>query len=55
MDTDSGGWTVIQRRMSDTDFYKTWQEYKDGFGDLNENFWLGNDNIHTLSGSGKYR
>ena len=55
MDTDSGGWTVIQRRVSDTVFYKTWQEYKDGFGDLNENFWLGNDNIHTLSGSGKYR
>ena len=49
MDTDSGGWTVIQRRVSDTVFSKAWQEYKDGFGDLNGNFWLGNDIINTLT------
>lgn len=46
--------TVIKRRVSDSDFYKTWQEYKDGFGDLNENFWLGNENIHHLTNSGTY-
>ncbi|WAQ95208.1 TL5A-like protein [Mya arenaria] len=48
MDTDAGGWTFIQRRVSDTDFYKSWNEYKQGFGDLNGNFWLGNDRIVAL-------
>ena len=35
--------------MSDTVFSKAWQEYKFGFGDLNGNFWLGNDIINTLT------
>ncbi|XP_052817955.1 techylectin-like protein [Mya arenaria] len=48
MDTGAGGWTLIQRRVSDTDFYKSWNEYKEGFGDLHTNFWLGNDNIVAL-------
>ena len=48
MTTDGGGWTIIQKRTSNTDFYKTWVEYKNGFGD-NNNFWLGNDNIHFLT------
>ncbi|XP_060569565.1 ficolin-2-like [Ruditapes philippinarum] len=54
MDTSTGGWTVIQRRISDSDFYKNWQEYKDGFGDLKTNFWLGNENIHQIVRQGRY-
>lgn len=42
MDTDDGGWIVLERRVSaETDFYRTWVEYQNGFGDLNTNFWLG--------------
>ena len=31
------------------DFYRTWDEYKIGFGDLKREFWLGNDNLHLLT------
>ncbi|XP_048771692.2 ficolin-1-like [Ostrea edulis] len=50
MTTDEGGWTVIQKRINGcTDFYKTWSEYKKGFGNPNTNYWIGNDAIHILT------
>ncbi|CAG2194302.1 unnamed protein product [Mytilus edulis] len=39
---EAGGWTVIQKRFNgSTDFYRNWLDYENGFGDLNEEFWLG--------------
>ncbi|PIK43656.1 hypothetical protein BSL78_19491 [Apostichopus japonicus] len=50
MTTDGGGWTVIQNRCNlDIDFYLGWEDYKNGFGDLNGDFWLGNEAIHYLT------
>ncbi|XP_061176951.1 ficolin-1-like [Saccostrea echinata] len=41
---------VIQKRQdSDVDFYRTWIEYKDGFGNATKNYWIGNDAIHILT------
>ncbi|XP_069102666.1 angiopoietin-related protein 7-like [Argopecten irradians] len=52
MDTPDGPWTVIQNRESgEVDFYRSWADYKNGFGDLNGNFWLGNEAIHDLTTS----
>ena len=35
-------WKSVQRRVSDkVSFERKWSEYKEGFGDRRENFWLG--------------
>ena len=52
MDTDGEGWMVIQRRQDGSvDFYRNWVDYQVGFGSLSGEFWLGNDNLRTLTES----
>ncbi|PRD22932.1 UNVERIFIED_CONTAM: Techylectin-5A [Trichonephila clavipes] len=45
METDGGGWTVIQRRgnfgNAQNYFDKTWIDYKTGFGNVKREFWIG--------------
>ena len=55
METDGGGWTVIQRRTGDpfVDFFRNWDEYKEGFGDLQYDHWLGNKYLHVMSLTGQ--
>jgi len=53
--TDGGNWVIFQRRTGPgQSFVKTWQESKDGFGDRipTGDFWLGNENLHTLCPTG---
>ncbi|XP_066933024.1 microfibril-associated glycoprotein 4-like [Clytia hemisphaerica] len=47
---DGGGWTVFQRRFDGSEnFYRSWQEYKHGFGKLQGEHWLGNENLYRLT------
>jgi len=47
--SDGGNWLIIQRRVyGDQDFYKEWADYKEGFGDLTTDFWMGLQQIHEL-------
>ncbi|XP_077993879.1 ryncolin-1-like [Glandiceps talaboti] len=56
METDSGGWTVFQRRMDGSlDFYRNWASYKNGFGHMNSEFWMGNDKLFRLTNQRIYK
>ncbi|KAK6965945.1 BgMsFReDn2 [Biomphalaria glabrata] len=54
--TDGGGWTIIQRRINGkVDFQRSFNEYRDGFGDFTSGeFYLGNENIYRLTTSRQY-
>uniref|UniRef100_A0A8C2ZW54 Tenascin N n=1 Tax=Cyclopterus lumpus TaxID=8103 RepID=A0A8C2ZW54_CYCLU len=50
METDGGGWLVLQRRTSGKlDFMKRWRQYIAGFGNMTEEFWIGLDKIYELT------
>ena len=51
METGGGGWVVIQRRQptGTVNFTRNWEDYENGFGDLDGEFWLGLKTIHELT------
>ncbi|XP_033993048.1 tenascin-N [Trematomus bernacchii] len=50
METDGGGWLVLQRRNTGKlDFMKRWKHCIAGFGNLTEEFWIGLDKIYELT------
>ncbi|XP_064471305.1 techylectin-5A-like [Ornithodoros turicata] len=53
METDGGGWTVIQRRGQFGNpqdyFYRKWDDYVKGFGQTAREYWLGLNAIHALT------
>ncbi|XP_072725109.1 angiopoietin-related protein 3 [Ciconia boyciana] len=48
-------WTVIQNRVDGSlDFNQTWDAYANGFGELNEEFWLGLNKTYSITKQGDY-
>ncbi|XP_055080142.1 tenascin isoform X2 [Periophthalmus magnuspinnatus] len=55
MTTDGGGWIVFLRRQSGKmEFFRNWKNYTAGFGDMNDEFWLGLSNLHKITAGGQY-
>ncbi|XP_074493666.1 tenascin isoform X2 [Sebastes fasciatus] len=55
MSTDGGGWIVFLRRQSGRlEFFRNWKNYTAGFGDMNDEFWLGLSNMHKITAGGQY-
>ncbi|XP_037046930.1 microfibril-associated glycoprotein 4-like [Bradysia coprophila] len=56
MESESGGWTLIQVRYDGlTDFFRNWVEYRNGFGRVDGDHWLGNNFIHQLTENNDYQ
>ncbi|XP_050087793.1 ficolin-2-like [Anopheles aquasalis] len=54
-ETFGGGWIVFQFRYDGSlDFYRGWNEFRDGFGDLNKEFWLGLEKVHQITSDRKH-
>lgn len=52
MTSDGSGWTVLMRRSSgETDFYRGWRDYEEGFGEAGENsdHWIGLENMYEMT------
>ncbi|KAK6312830.1 fibrinogen C domain-containing protein 1 isoform X1 [Coregonus clupeaformis] len=55
MTTDGGGWTVIQRREDGAvNFFRAWDAYRDGFGKITGEHWLGLKRMHALTIQANY-
>ncbi|XP_034100571.1 angiopoietin-related protein 2-like isoform X3 [Drosophila albomicans] len=47
---EDGGWTVIQRRLEgNINFQRSWNEYREGFGDLRGDFFIGLEKLHRMT------
>ena len=46
---------VFQRREDGSiDFYRVWNDYKNGFGNIAGEFWLGNENLNRITTQRRY-
>ena len=42
-------WILVQSRSNGSDFDKSWEDYKAGFGVESHDYWIGNEAFHLLT------
>ncbi|XP_019553244.2 fibrinogen-like protein A [Aedes albopictus] len=51
-----GGWIVVQYRFDGSvNFHRNWTEYRNGFGSLDGEFWIGLEKLHRLTKGGDHQ
>ncbi|XP_058123189.1 fibroleukin-like [Anopheles ziemanni] len=49
-------WIIFQYRCNgEVEFSRDWADYREGFGNLDGEFWLGLEYLHKLTSAGKYQ
>ncbi|XP_047499769.1 angiopoietin-related protein 7-like isoform X2 [Penaeus chinensis] len=52
MSSSKGGWTMFLKRQQQTiqeNFARPWEEYRNGFGDVDAEHWLGLEHLHKMT------
>uniref|UniRef100_S4RS51 Angiopoietin-like 1b n=1 Tax=Petromyzon marinus TaxID=7757 RepID=S4RS51_PETMA len=53
---DPGGWLIVQRRKDGSvNFFRNWENYKLGFGNIDSEYWLGLENLYWLTNQTNYK
>jgi len=52
---DTSGILVQQHTGNNNFFNRSWQEFKVGFGNASDDYWIGNERLHQLTKDGKYK
>lgn len=49
-------WVIIQQRFSNITWIDgAWQDYKNGYGGIEDNFWLGLEKVYQMTNAASYR
>ncbi|GAB1598434.1 fibrinogen-like protein 1 [Argonauta hians] len=55
LEPEDSGWTIIQRRQDGSEnFTRKWNDYAFGFGNVNSEYYFGNENIHKMTKNSEY-
>ena len=47
------GWIIFQQSVNvSPSFNRIWTDYRNGFGSLGSNYWMGNEKVHLLTQAG---